>query len=470
MLERTRHYQTAGKDALTPRQREVLQMIADGRTNPEIAERLGITLDGAKFHVREILGRLQVDSREEAADWWRANRSLRGRVASWMRAITPAGWLKPTAIGTAIGGTAIGLGAAGFALSGGDPGDAAPLPACELTDLRPEAREGSWAWRGKIFELHLSAVEPCVLEGPAWARVAPPTPTQGLVSSPIYEDVYLEVTRERRHVATATWVNFCQDLEPGTIVQFDLARAADSADGLGPSVATSVQVTEAPECENPNQPSELVVGFEDDDGLPPDCDPRELDLAGPEFAADGVAGTRFVWSIESARLCVLHETYTVSIRGSGIEGILSPPRIDGDPATVEVRQILGVGSNPVIVGTLWNVCDAAGLAMSLTSSQMSVSMARLDVPLPPCVEPGTAGRLSAEWSGSRDASLRQVTPFAGQAVPADYTIHIVQAGENLLQIAGRNGVSVARLLLANPGVTADNLRIGQELRIPSKPE
>ena len=80
MLERTRHYNTAGKDDLTPRQREVLALVALGRTNPEIAEQLGISLEGAKYHVREIMAKLEVDSREETADWWRAERRIGRRV------------------------------------------------------------------------------------------------------------------------------------------------------------------------------------------------------------------------------------------------------------------------------------------------------------------------------------------------------------------------------------------------------
>jgi DNA-binding CsgD family transcriptional regulator len=58
---------------LSDRQRQVLDLIARGATNAQIAERLGITLDGAKWHVREILSRLGVETREEAADWWRSS-------------------------------------------------------------------------------------------------------------------------------------------------------------------------------------------------------------------------------------------------------------------------------------------------------------------------------------------------------------------------------------------------------------
>jgi DNA-binding CsgD family transcriptional regulator len=56
-------------DLLTPRQQEVLTLVREGLTNREIAERLDITPDGAKFHVSEILTKIGVRSREEAARW-----------------------------------------------------------------------------------------------------------------------------------------------------------------------------------------------------------------------------------------------------------------------------------------------------------------------------------------------------------------------------------------------------------------
>ncbi len=60
--------------ALTRRQEEVLRLLARGYTNGQIAEELGISLDGAKFHVGEIMGKLQVSTREEAVEAWRARR------------------------------------------------------------------------------------------------------------------------------------------------------------------------------------------------------------------------------------------------------------------------------------------------------------------------------------------------------------------------------------------------------------
>lgn len=56
-------------DILTPRQWEVLALIRDNLSNQEIAQKLGISLDGVKFHVSEVLTRLGVRNRLEAARW-----------------------------------------------------------------------------------------------------------------------------------------------------------------------------------------------------------------------------------------------------------------------------------------------------------------------------------------------------------------------------------------------------------------
>ena len=77
----------------TPRQREVLNLLTRGRTNREIAEELGISLDGAKWHVSEIISRLGVDSREEAAEYWRHQNGMRMRFTR-MAGVFSSGALK----------------------------------------------------------------------------------------------------------------------------------------------------------------------------------------------------------------------------------------------------------------------------------------------------------------------------------------------------------------------------------------
>jgi DNA-binding CsgD family transcriptional regulator len=56
-------------DVLTPREWEVLSLLREGLTNEQIAERLGVTLHAARYHVSEILSKLGVATREEAAAW-----------------------------------------------------------------------------------------------------------------------------------------------------------------------------------------------------------------------------------------------------------------------------------------------------------------------------------------------------------------------------------------------------------------
>ena len=50
-------------DLLTPREQEVLGLLRHGLTNQQIADRLSISLPGARYHVSEILSKLDVSTR-----------------------------------------------------------------------------------------------------------------------------------------------------------------------------------------------------------------------------------------------------------------------------------------------------------------------------------------------------------------------------------------------------------------------
>jgi len=52
--------------ALTPRETEVLRLMADGASNKLIAQKLGISDHTAKFHVTSILSKLSAGTRTEA--------------------------------------------------------------------------------------------------------------------------------------------------------------------------------------------------------------------------------------------------------------------------------------------------------------------------------------------------------------------------------------------------------------------
>jgi DNA-binding NarL/FixJ family response regulator len=56
----------APAESLTPREREVLQLLAEGLANKMIAQQLGISDHTVKFHVNAIMTKLNAQSRTEA--------------------------------------------------------------------------------------------------------------------------------------------------------------------------------------------------------------------------------------------------------------------------------------------------------------------------------------------------------------------------------------------------------------------
>lgn len=134
-------------DILTPRQWEVLDLLRDGLSDQQIADRLDITLAGAKYHVSEILTKLGVTSREEAAAWQPPVEPTR---PWWQRAIALSLVWKAAGV-TVVAAAAIGIGvlAWGVAKTGSEQAEASvfeewhlPPPVARATKARDELLMG----------------------------------------------------------------------------------------------------------------------------------------------------------------------------------------------------------------------------------------------------------------------------------------------------------------------------------------
>ncbi|GLW57436.1 response regulator [Kitasatospora phosalacinea] len=71
LMESLRHHEESGTEAalarLTPREREILALIGEGRTNREIGHELYLSEKTVKNHISRLLGKLGVERRLQAA-------------------------------------------------------------------------------------------------------------------------------------------------------------------------------------------------------------------------------------------------------------------------------------------------------------------------------------------------------------------------------------------------------------------
>jgi DNA-binding CsgD family transcriptional regulator len=99
---------------LTPGEEHVLEHLREGLTYAEIAYRLGISPDGVKYHVSNMLAKLDLPDRYALAKW-----EPRAARTGWMARLS--GWLPVMAIpkvaGVVLGGAAVLAAGAGVALA-----------------------------------------------------------------------------------------------------------------------------------------------------------------------------------------------------------------------------------------------------------------------------------------------------------------------------------------------------------------
>lgn len=131
-------------DVLTPAEWRVLEQVRAGRANAEIAVRLGILVSTVRYHLGNILGKLELPDRAAMAAWDGEPR----RVRAW----APLLWLlthlgsfgRATAGALAIGGVVVAVAIIGSGGGGSDGGGASVVATAEATvgvgatDVAPE--------------------------------------------------------------------------------------------------------------------------------------------------------------------------------------------------------------------------------------------------------------------------------------------------------------------------------------------
>ena len=100
-------------EPLTPAEQRVLRYLRQGRTNAEIADALDVSADAVKYHVSNMLGKLELENREQLAAWREPSAVLR----AWA-AMGGLGW--KLAGGAAALVVATGVGVGGWLLLRGD--------------------------------------------------------------------------------------------------------------------------------------------------------------------------------------------------------------------------------------------------------------------------------------------------------------------------------------------------------------
>jgi DNA-binding CsgD family transcriptional regulator/catechol 2,3-dioxygenase-like lactoylglutathione lyase family enzyme len=95
MIKRRKRGRPAHEDVLTPTEWRVTHAVQHGLSNREVAERKGISRDGVKYHVANVLAKLHLPHRKALQQWFRIPR----HSALNRREMTTVGTSKLSAIG-----------------------------------------------------------------------------------------------------------------------------------------------------------------------------------------------------------------------------------------------------------------------------------------------------------------------------------------------------------------------------------
>ena len=71
---------------LTRRQAQILELLGRGRTNSQIADQLGLSVNTVRVHIHSLLKRLQLDNRTQAVLFAASRDRQRGNAVTWQRA------------------------------------------------------------------------------------------------------------------------------------------------------------------------------------------------------------------------------------------------------------------------------------------------------------------------------------------------------------------------------------------------
>jgi DNA-binding CsgD family transcriptional regulator len=376
---------TPARDELTPRQREVMELIAAGKTNFEIAQHLGVSLEGAKYHVSEILAKLQVDSREEAVAAWEST-SRRLRWPKWRILVPAAAGVGTIAAALAVVGAFVSpepRSTDGQAALAGQSPD--PSTWCRSWESRLVPLADSAGRRFLDYQLRSAEGEPCYTFGGfsivPYSLVDPVAPLDAQIDRQgSAAEFQADLTAEFQTVARFQWSNWCQDPRP---VFFIVLGGPNAGRGDGNPVVLTDQV---PSCEQGGR-----AGFHHVPGPhlqleelepPLTCLPEDLRFdarAEPPWELGRSAS--FIVEIWSERPCTAGPTMTLNIVGT--------------QAVVEVPLSVTLGPDRLGIPFRWdNWCeDSATFLVSVGNAREELTT---DV-VPHCRTAATGVSLGSGW-------------------------------------------------------------------------